>query len=60
MSENDSSRQGERRLAQLAAEWHPEAFAAELPESWAGHDVDMVSSVGSALRCEGLGVRSFE
>jgi hypothetical protein len=33
---------GDQRLAQLAAERHPEAYAAELPESWAGHDVDMV------------------
>jgi hypothetical protein len=35
----------EQRLAQLAAERHPEAYAAELPESWAGHDVDMVYPV---------------
>ena len=33
---------GDKRLAQVAAERHPEANAAELPESWAGHDVDMV------------------
>jgi hypothetical protein len=33
---------GGHRLAQVAAERHPEANAAELPESWAGHDVDMV------------------
>lgn len=33
---------GDQRLAQVAAERHPEAHAAELPESWAGHDVDMV------------------
>lgn len=33
---------GDQRLAQLAAERHPEASAAELPESWAGHDADMV------------------
>jgi hypothetical protein len=50
MPENDvasrQSRGGDQRLAQLAAEWHPEAFAAELPESWAGHDVDMVSADG--------------
>ena len=32
----------DRRLAQVAAERHPEAYAAELPESWAGHDVEMV------------------
>jgi len=46
----------DRRLAQVAAERHPEAYAAELPESWAGHDVDMVfgladrPSRGSRLR----------
>jgi hypothetical protein len=32
----------DRCLAQVAAERHPEAYAAELPESWAGHDVEMV------------------
>jgi hypothetical protein len=37
-----SLRGDDRRLAQIAAERHPEAYAAELPESWAGHDVDMV------------------
>jgi hypothetical protein len=46
MDENDAGeslpRGGDQRLAQLAAERHPEAYAAELPESWAGHDVDMV------------------
>jgi hypothetical protein len=46
MMENDVTdglfRGGDQRLAQLAAERHPEAYAAELPESWAGHDVDMV------------------
>ncbi|MFB9323179.1 hypothetical protein [Cryptosporangium minutisporangium] len=33
---------GDRRLAQVAAERHPEAHAAELPESWAGLSVDWV------------------
>lgn len=33
---------GGRQLAQMAAERHPEAHAAELPESWAGHDVEMI------------------
>lgn len=37
------------RQAQVAAERHPEAYAAELPESWAGHDVDMVLHLGDQI-----------
>ena len=40
----------EQRLAQVAAERHPEAYAAELPENWAGHEVDLPFELGDRVR----------
>lgn len=37
------AQESDGRLAQVAAERHPEAFAGELPESWAGREVNVVT-----------------